>query len=635
MSAPHIPSMGFLALCVVAAASLSHAYPMAAPNGGGGNVGDACHPRTIFCADGDGASSRYLKCMQGRLVEEFCPRSSICVGSKDTTIFCAVDSESNATNSATNSRLMASDSDVDESDHDNAQTPYRSTVTVITTVSRAAISSWPSLIEPQSTARQPQQVAPRPDAAFLAHPTSIPIAHVLSTPPPLLPLPLPQSQSQPQPQPQPQPHSTPVGWQDVTAPRRQSADPHQQSSQLNLVFVTPQVHTYPRLIQPTMRHQVLPQPNMHTQYQQPALHPMHSTMHPMYPSIPTYPSSMPNIRAQTQAQAQTQAHPLNTHGSVRVPLVPTSVPATRPMPALHSNRPPNSLHRSSARPDLSLPPELSYNEHQLPKVVTTVERISVLVRPTPRVTTAILPASRPTQSREGAWQRLNGQKPAVSSPPPPSKTKPPAGQNTPYVIGNANMDQVLSVIGNVILSQRYDQQQSLQDGYEMTDPDQGTPVPESSPDSPHTGACTMAQATYTDADSDADSDSDSDGDTGADTDSGSGADADATASTEYVGNPTVIYNEPEKQSTTLYSPTGLPVSSLVSVSPAASLYTPLSRPAMCTPGHFLCEAHGLRPGYFACDSGGVALPAVCAANEVCYQRDKTIICDKAGRTGAH
>ncbi|KAJ2851509.1 hypothetical protein IWW36_000993 [Coemansia brasiliensis] len=56
--------------------------------------GDQCKPRTIFCADGDGQSPRYLKCVHGRLVEEYCVNDSICIGSKDTTVFCAVDDSS-------------------------------------------------------------------------------------------------------------------------------------------------------------------------------------------------------------------------------------------------------------------------------------------------------------------------------------------------------------------------------------------------------------------------------------------------------------------------------------------------------------------------------------------------------------
>ncbi|KAJ2572903.1 hypothetical protein GGH19_004630 [Coemansia sp. RSA 1807] len=54
-------------------------------------AGDLCKPQTIFCADGDGQSPRYLKCIHGTLVEGSCVNNSICVGSKDTTIFCAID----------------------------------------------------------------------------------------------------------------------------------------------------------------------------------------------------------------------------------------------------------------------------------------------------------------------------------------------------------------------------------------------------------------------------------------------------------------------------------------------------------------------------------------------------------------
>ncbi|KAJ2909778.1 hypothetical protein GGI21_001537 [Coemansia aciculifera] len=50
----------------------------------------------------------------------------------------------------------------------------------------------------------------------------------------------------------------------------------------------------------------------------------------------------------------------------------------------------------------------------------------------------------------------------------------------------------------------------------------------------------------------------------------------------------------------------------------------------CDPGSFICEAHGLRPMYFACDSVGMALPASCAVNEVCYQYGQSILCDAPG-----
>ncbi|KAJ2779574.1 hypothetical protein H4R18_003930 [Coemansia javaensis] len=57
-------------------------------------AGDACEPRTIFCADGDGRSARFLKCVRGRLIEGFCTQNSVCVGSKGTTLFCAADDTS-------------------------------------------------------------------------------------------------------------------------------------------------------------------------------------------------------------------------------------------------------------------------------------------------------------------------------------------------------------------------------------------------------------------------------------------------------------------------------------------------------------------------------------------------------------
>ncbi|KAJ2509202.1 hypothetical protein IWW47_000092 [Coemansia sp. RSA 2052] len=50
----------------------------------------------------------------------------------------------------------------------------------------------------------------------------------------------------------------------------------------------------------------------------------------------------------------------------------------------------------------------------------------------------------------------------------------------------------------------------------------------------------------------------------------------------------------------------------------------------CNPGAFVCEAHGRHPMYFACDAVGMALPATCAANEVCYQYGQSILCDAPG-----
>ncbi|KAJ2753201.1 hypothetical protein GGI19_003305 [Coemansia pectinata] len=75
------------AVCLAVLAALGVAYPLAS-----GSLGNACQPRTIFCADGDGVSPRYLKCENGSLAMSFCPGTSICVGSRDTTIFCATDS---------------------------------------------------------------------------------------------------------------------------------------------------------------------------------------------------------------------------------------------------------------------------------------------------------------------------------------------------------------------------------------------------------------------------------------------------------------------------------------------------------------------------------------------------------------
>ncbi|KAJ1797472.1 hypothetical protein LPJ59_003119 [Coemansia sp. RSA 2399] len=60
-------------------------------------------------------------------------------------------------------------------------------------------------------------------------------------------------------------------------------------------------------------------------------------------------------------------------------------------------------------------------------------------------------------------------------------------------------------------------------------------------------------------------------------------------------------------------------------------YLPQSLPPpVCNPGSFVCAVHGLDVGYFACDSAGLALPASCAANEVCYQYGQSILCAAPG-----
>ncbi|PIA15847.1 hypothetical protein COEREDRAFT_87590 [Coemansia reversa NRRL 1564] len=73
----------YITLCLVLG-TLANAFA-------GSRAGDQCLPRAIFCADGNGKSPRYLKCIRGRLVEDVCVSNSICIGSKDTTIFCAAD----------------------------------------------------------------------------------------------------------------------------------------------------------------------------------------------------------------------------------------------------------------------------------------------------------------------------------------------------------------------------------------------------------------------------------------------------------------------------------------------------------------------------------------------------------------
>ncbi|KAJ1902862.1 hypothetical protein GGI09_002549 [Coemansia sp. S100] len=86
MSHTHISTTRSAAVCLAVLATLGVAYPLAS-----GSLGEACQPRTIFCADGDGISPRYLKCENGSLAMSYCPGTSICVGSRDTTVFCAAD----------------------------------------------------------------------------------------------------------------------------------------------------------------------------------------------------------------------------------------------------------------------------------------------------------------------------------------------------------------------------------------------------------------------------------------------------------------------------------------------------------------------------------------------------------------
>ncbi|KAJ2389543.1 hypothetical protein GGI05_003468, partial [Coemansia sp. RSA 2603] len=125
MGTPYTTSVSAMALYLMAFSAVC-AYPAAFTTGN--KAGDACRPRTIFCADGDGMSPRYLKCIQGQLVEEVCPRDSICIGSKDTTVFCAVDMAADPTGATVSSSSLA----------------VSSTTTMVIHASFGSQHTWPS-----------------------------------------------------------------------------------------------------------------------------------------------------------------------------------------------------------------------------------------------------------------------------------------------------------------------------------------------------------------------------------------------------------------------------------------------------------------------------------------------------------
>ncbi|KAJ1846884.1 hypothetical protein IWW55_006276 [Coemansia sp. RSA 2706] len=130
-----------------------------------------------------------------------------------------------------------------------------------------------------------------------------------------------------------------------------------------------------------------------------------------------------------------------------------------------------------------------------------------------------------------------------------------------------------------------------------------------------------------------------------DDNAGSAGDIDGMAADEVLS---VIGNAIFSQHPELFSPTDdADVNAIVDAAPTPQKATtmrelPAARPPQsptvargglgaCIPGSFTCEAHGLRPGYFACDSAGLALPASCGAADVCYQRQHLIVCGAPGK----
>ncbi|KAJ1995607.1 hypothetical protein GGI26_000866 [Coemansia sp. RSA 1358] len=132
------------------------------------NAGDSCQPQSIFCADGDGASARYLKCVHGELVEGFCPHDSMCVGSKGTTIICATDHPSNSIDSR------------------KAEEPSKATTTMTTTLTVIVHSQPVYYTSAPVLVQSSMYIQPKPPALLLAPKSAdhqMPMASTLSTTP--------------------------------------------------------------------------------------------------------------------------------------------------------------------------------------------------------------------------------------------------------------------------------------------------------------------------------------------------------------------------------------------------------------------------------------------------------------------
>ncbi|KAJ1647730.1 hypothetical protein LPJ64_000908 [Coemansia asiatica] len=474
------------------------AYPMADL---GGKAGDVCKPRTIFCADGDGLSSRYLKCIQGKLVEEFCPNDSTCIGSKDTTIFCAVEASGNSTTTTTTTAMDASASSIFVSSP--SLQIIQSTTTLVVHVAFDTTSSRLS------------------EARMLPAPTHGPLKVSPAS-------------------------SSPV------------------AGTINRVYPS---------TEPT-NHAMLFRPSSENRASNSQLLQLSATSHPARPQL------------NTQSQ-----YPQHHHFSVRPQQV---LPQSSPRPTTPINMQPTP-HPSALsywpHHMLPLPPALSYNKQRLTAVTTALLQHSLSTAPATRPHRNALPAAATkaaavdpfynTGRNHDEMKKLNTQSNEI--------LPVPTGESDSIVlpedaaadrIDDISVDQVLSVIGSVLISQRVD---SLADTADTAD------VP-----SPEDNTSNALQ----------DQESSSISEPG-----------DQTSGESMVDE---AASEAPTRSERQMSQTGAPT------------YTPLSTPAICTPGQFVCEAHGLRRGYFACDSAGVALPAMCGAREVCYQLEKSILCAVPG-----
>ncbi|KAJ1890116.1 hypothetical protein LPJ66_007664 [Kickxella alabastrina] len=294
-----------------------------------------------------------------------------------------------------------------------------------------------------------------------------------------------------------------------------------------------------------------------------------------------------------------------------------------------SQQPPHVSPMYQPRPNLPLPPALSYNHQQLLAVTTVIAHVytrPITTTHAPVVPVAsVVPATRtvllaPTallspfaSSAVGVHHistmhgtrvpiKLNDQVltiPSISPSEPVSTASDKIMTATaqPNRVGNVDAKQVLSIVGSVLISQQMEL--SLLDGDELLE----------------------HFSTNSDDRQQQQHDISSDIETDVATTLGASTDTAASAVLE-LSNSTASVNLVDSQSKLFDAITSVP---------SYLGYVPLSTPAVCKPGQFVCEAHGLRPGFFACDSVGIPLPAVCGANEVCYQQGKSILCDAPGK----
>ncbi|KAJ1878209.1 hypothetical protein LPJ57_003548 [Coemansia sp. RSA 486] len=511
MGAPYSNYRASMALCI-AMAAVACAYPMADM---GSKAGDVCKPRTIFCADGDGLSSRYLKCIQGKLVEEFCPEDSTCIGSKDTTIFCAVEASANST--VTSTDKMASTNSISTLSSGLLLT-QSTTTTMVVHVAFDPTSSWSS---PVRMLPEPTHEPIRASSANSAVGSNNAI-HPSTAPPNNAMLLQPFSQTR-------------------------------ASSSLQLHISAAAQAPRPQLIPATATHR--------------------------------------QILASEQSR-----YPQHHHFSINPQQLPQSL--QRPTPVNLQQTPHPSAQSYWPHHMLSLPPALSYNRQKLPVVNTALVQHRTPNASATRPLHGALPAAalpyNPDRSRD-AMKMLNTQI-HEASPAPTGESDPDlAPEDAADKIDDISVDQALSVIGSVLISQRVDS---------MTDSVDG------------------ADALTTDDGNIASQDQDS---VGINSNSDSNIDSDSNNNSDIVDRPAA-----ESTADVTAAAEELTSSQIELAQPSTQLLTPLSTPAVCTPGQFVCEAHGLRPGYFACDSAGVALPAMCSTKEVCYQLERSILCAAPG-----